>query len=314
VNRTTVSGGELAYHDVGSGSAVLLLHGFPLSSHLWRALIPALAGAHRVIAPDLLGLGESEKPPNAALDIRAQAGYMRELLAQLEIDRLAVVGHSTGGGIAQLLAGDPGVETLILIDTIAFDAWPSQATTELQVAPPDRETFETIELVMRTAFTIGMYDAALSLADFETYLAPWRGDDVVPAFFRWARAIDGVGLRELTPVMAAWEMPTLLLWGEEDPFHPVAIAEELQEAIASSALGLVPECGHFLPEEAPETIFPIIAEYLRANYRKEPHGHMAGGPVLIPLEMPRDFLGLDDEDEDDADPTVAADQEVGPNA
>jgi len=113
--------------------------------------------------------------------------------------------------------------------------------------------------------------------------------------------------------MAAWTVPTLLLWGEDDPFHPVAVAERLQEAIPSSALGLVPECGHFLPEEAPETIYPIIAEYLRANYRKEPHGHAVGGPVLIPLEVPRDFLGLEDED-DDEEPIVERDQEVGPNA
>jgi pimeloyl-ACP methyl ester carboxylesterase len=312
VNHATVSGGDLAYHDVGEGPAVLLLHGFPLSSHLWRELIPALAIAHRVIAPDLLGLGESDKPPRAALDIRAQAGYLRELLAQLGINRLAVIGHSTGGGIAQLLATDPGVDTLVLIDSIALGSWPSQATTELQVAPPERETLETIELFIRSAFTIGMYEATLSEADLEAYLAPWRDGDV-EAFFRWARAIDGVGLRELAPAMGTWEMPTLLLWGEEDPFHPAAVAEELQEVIPSAALGLVPECGHFLPEEAPETIFPIIAEYLRANYRKEPHGHTVGGRVLVPLEVPVDLFGIDDA-EDDAEPVVSEDQEVGPNA
>jgi hypothetical protein len=107
-------------------------------------------------------------------------------------------------------------------------------------------------------------------------------------------------------------MPTLLLWGERDPFHDVAIAEELQLAIPTASLGVVPACGHFLPEEAAETIFPIIAEYLRANYRKEPHGH-GDGRVLVPLEIPRGKATADDEDDDD-DPVVAADQEVGPNA
>jgi pimeloyl-ACP methyl ester carboxylesterase len=314
VNRAAVSGGTLAFHDVGSGPAVLLVHGFPLSSHVWRQLIPALATSNRVIAPDLLGLGGSDKPTGAALDIRAQAAYLRELLTALEIERLAVVGHSTGGGIAQLLAADPGVDTLILLDTIAFDRWPSQATIAVQVTPSAQETFETIELIVRRAFEIGMHDAALSRSDIDAYLAPWRDPEAVAAFFRWARAIDGAGLRELVPAMAAWEMPTLLLWGEEDLFHPASIAEELQEAIASSVLGLVPGCGHFLPEEAPETIFPIIAEYLRANYRKEPHGHAAEGRVLIPLEVPRDFFGFEDDDDGDVEPVVAQDQEVGPNA
>jgi hypothetical protein len=72
----------------------------------------------------------------------------------------------------------------------------------------------------------------------------------------------------------------------------------------------VPGCGHFLPEEASETIFPIIAEYLRANYRKEPHGH-GDGRVLVPLEVPRTSWVNDD---DDGDPVVSDDQEVGPNA
>jgi haloalkane dehalogenase len=312
VNRATVSGGTLAYHDVGSGPAVLLLHGFPASSYLWRQLIPALAPFHRVLAPDLLGLGDSDKPADAAFDILAQAGYARELLAQLGVDRLAVIGHSTGGGIAQLLADEPGVDTLVLLDSIAFDGWPAQAIRELEVSPPERETVETIELVVRRAFSIGMREGALAQDDLEAYLAPWREPENVASFFRWARALDGEGLRELAPRMATWEQPTLLLWGEEDPFLPTSIAEDLQETIPTSALGLVPGCGHFLPEEAPETIYPIIAEYLRANYRKAPHGHAVEGPVLVPLQIPG-RASADDEG-DDEEPIIAADQEVGPNA
>lgn len=312
MKRLEVSGGTLAYHDVGEGPAVVLLHGFPLSSHLWRGLIPTLAPRHRVLAPDLLGLGGSAKPVDAPLDIRAQAGYVRELLAHVDADRVAVVGHSTGGGVAQLLAVDPGVEVLVLIDSIAFDHWPSQATIELQVSPSEQETLATIELVYRTAFALGMREGELSEADLAAYLDPWRAPEAVPAFFRWARAIDGVGLAGLRTAMRDWELPTLILWGEEDPFHPPSVAQELNEAIASSALGLVPECGHFLPEEAPETIYPIIAEYLRATYLRIPHGHAADGPVLVPLAVP-DRFSLDDEG-DDPEPVVQADQEVGPNA
>jgi pimeloyl-ACP methyl ester carboxylesterase len=265
-----------------------------------------------VVAPDLLGLGESAKPATEALDIRAQAGYLRELLAQLGIERFAVVGHSTGGGIAQLLAAEGLADALVLIDSIAFGHWPSQATTELQVVSAERETFDSIELVFRSALALGMREGELDEADVDAYLAPWRDPAAVPVFFRWARAIDGVGLRELEPTMRTWELPTLLLWGEEDPFHPPSIGEELNETIASSALGLVPDCGHFLPEEAPETINPIIAEYLRANYLRIPHGHPTVGPVLVPLQV---GFGEDDEDdEDDEEPFVRDDQEVGPNA
>jgi pimeloyl-ACP methyl ester carboxylesterase len=312
VNRFTSSGGELAYHDEGSGPAVLLLHGFPLTSYLWRRLTPALAARHRVLAPDLLGLGESDRPADARLDIRAQAAYMGELLDHLDVDRVAVVGHSTGGGVAQLLAQQrDDVEALVLIDSIAFDAWPTPAAAEVQVPPVERETVETAELVIRSALGIGMRGREAAEEDVQAYLRPWTSSDDVAGLFRWARALDGIGLRELERSMKDWDLPTLILWGEEDPFHSPEIAERLNAAIPSSALGLVPGCGHFLPEEAPETIDPIISEYLRANYLRIPHGHAPPGPVLVPLGSSTPFAM--DED-DDPEPVVSKDQEVGPNA
>ena len=311
MNRVETSGGALAYHDEGSGPAVVLLHGFPLTSYLWRGLIPALAGRHRVIAPDLLGLGASDKPAAAPLDIRAQAGYVGELLSYLAVDRVALIGHSTGGGIAQLLVdARDDVEALVLIDSIAFDLWPNKAIGEVQVVPADRETHESAELVVRSALRLGTVEDQLSDGDVAAYLAPWAAPAPVASLFRFARALDGIGLKRLEGAMANWDLPTLILWGEDDPFHPVGVAERLNAAIPSSALGLVPGCGHFLPDEAPETIFPIIAEYLRANYLRIPHGHQPPGAVLVPLgAMPHQI-----DDEEDPEPVVADDQEVGPNA
>jgi pimeloyl-ACP methyl ester carboxylesterase len=312
VKRFASSGGELAYHDEGTGPAVVLLHGYPLTSHLWRGLIPALVARHRVIAPDLLGLGDSDRPAGVPLDIRAQATYVGELVDDVGVDRLAVIGHSTGGGVAQLLVDRRSdVEALVLIDTIAFDAWPTPAIAEVQVLPPEQETTETAELLIRSALTLGMRDHEPSEEDVAAYVRPWRSTGDMAPLFRWARALDGLGLRELEARMPGWELPTLILWGEEDPFHPPEIAERLNAAIPSSALGLVPGCGHFLPEEAPETIYPIVSEYLRANYLRIEHGRAPAGPVVVPLGHPADGP---DEDDDDPEPVVRDDQEVGPNA
>ena len=310
MNRFETSGGAIAYHDEGSGPAVVLLHGFPLSSYVWRGLIPALAARHRVLAPDLLGLGASDKPAGAPLDIRAQAGYVTELLAHLAIDRVALIGHSTGGGIAQLLVdGRDDVEALVLIDSIAFDRWPTEGIGEIQVVQADRETHDAAELVVRSALRLGTVEDQLTDKDVEAYVAPWSPPSPVEGLFRFARALDGLGLEQLERSMTAWGLPTLILWGEDDPFHPVDIAERLNAAIPSSALGLVPGCGHFLPDEAPETIFPIISEYLRANYLRIPHGHQPAGPVMVRLgAVPA--VG----DDEDPEPVVAEDQEVGPNA
>jgi pimeloyl-ACP methyl ester carboxylesterase len=312
MKRFASSGGELAYRDEGSGPAVLLLHGFPLSSHLWRTLLPTLAARHRVLAPDLLGLGASDKPAGVRLDIRAQASYVSELLASESIDRVAIVGHSTGGGIAQLLAdARDEVDALVLIDSIAFDAWPSQA--EAPVFAASRGIAGDAELVVRSALDLGTREEPIAEDDLRAYLEPWGPPADVAGLFRWADALDGAGLGALEAAMQGWTLPTLILWGEEDPFLPVAIGERLNEAIASSALGIVPGCGHFLPEEAPETIDPIISEYLRANYLRIPHGHEPAGPVMVPVGGIDPFRFADDDDED-PELVVRDDQEVGPNA
>ena len=163
---------------------------------------------------------------------------------------------------------------------------------------------------MRSALRLGTVEDQLADDDVRAYLGPWAPPAPVYGLFRFARALDGIGLKQLERTMAGWDLPTLILWGEDDPFHPVDVAERLNAAIPSSALGLVPGCGHFLPDEAPETIFPIIAEYLRANYLRIPHAPHAAGPVLVPLgAMPHDIA-----EEEDAEPVVADDQEVGPNA
>src|SRR5207247_11394381 len=97
----------------------------------------------RVVAPDLLGYGESEKPPGADLSEPSQAAYLKELLEQLGVASLAVVGHDVGGGLAQMLAlddGGPSVEALVLVDPVCFDAWPIEGVRMPQQARPDQIT------------------------------------------------------------------------------------------------------------------------------------------------------------------------------
>ena len=122
-HRARVSAGDIAYVDEGDGPAVALLHGFPTHADLWRNLAPLLAPRFRVVAPDLLGYGGSGKPGDADLSIAAQARYVRELLERLGVHEFAAVGHGAGGGIAQLLALEGRVRTLVLLDTVAFEEW-----------------------------------------------------------------------------------------------------------------------------------------------------------------------------------------------
>jgi 2-hydroxymuconate-semialdehyde hydrolase len=292
--RATVSGGELAYADLGEGRPVLLLHGFPTSSFLWRREAWLLAQRMRVIVPDLLGYGRSEKAEGADLSEPAQAGYMRELLTGLGIEELAVVGHDLGGAIAQMLAldGGPRVQALVLLDSACFDAWPIEGVKLLQAATPEQQTPEFIESVVRLTFDLGVsHDGRLDEAALRAYLEPWLEDP--GGFFRATRSITGGGLAGRDAELADLDIPTFILWGEDDPFLDASLGERLGEALPGSTLALLPGCSHYVNEDAPQTVGPLIYEYLRSRYLGDRHAHAGPetGPVPVFLERPREDEG-----------------------
>lgn len=308
----TNEAGRLAYLDEGEGPVVVLLHGFPMTSFLWREFVPLLAGRFRVIVPDLLGSGDSKPVDGARLDLRAQTDVVAALLADLGVDRFAVVGHGVGGGVAQMLALEvSGVDAMVLLDTVAFDTWP---WTDLAEASRDPVTTPgSVESTIRSAIGAGLPQGSRLPDDvLEEYLRPWRTDDGVARFARVVAGIDGRGLAERDDELGAVAFPVLILWGEDDPYAPVEAAEELNEWISTSSLGLLPGCGHFVLEDAIDTIGPMIYEYLRARYLRAPHGHGADptGAVMIQLERRPAWVDLAEyEDEDDEHDDEGEDEE-----
>ena len=280
--RIRVSGGEIAYVEAGDGPPALLLHGFPTSSHLWRDLVPILAPRFHVIAPDLLGYGDSGKPGDEeALTIRAQAAHLRELLDRLGLERPAVVAHDIGGGVAQLLALDGIAATLVLVDTIAFDSWPIDAVRMIQQIAAENADTELARGVVGFALEAGMARIErLADADRDEYVRPWLADPA--AIIHAARGIDGVGLTEIEDRLRDLDLRVLVLWGEEDPFLPATDAERLGDLLQGASVALLPGCSHFVTEDAPEATLPLIAEYLRTHQLGE-RGHAHAGPVPVDL-------------------------------
>src|SRR5262245_42062063 len=118
---------RVTYIDGGSGPPVLLLHGCAFSSHIWGRLITDLCGHFRCIAPDLLGLGDTETKRDRDWALPAQAAMIAELLDRLALRSVHVVGHDHGGAVAQLLAAEHPqvIDRLVLVNVEAFDNWPS---------------------------------------------------------------------------------------------------------------------------------------------------------------------------------------------
>lgn len=271
------SRGPRACLDEGSGETVVCLHGWPVGPSVFRRLIPLLAARFRVLVPDLTG----------DVELAQQAAVVVEVLDALRVDRVALVGHSHGGGVAQLLAMEGRADALILIDPVALDA-----TGPVDMAP--REVIERGSVEF----------ASLPEGDLATYLASPPRPAPAPE-----PRLAGVGT-----AMAARDIPVLLLWGEEDPFVGVDVGERLTDELPGAALGVVPDSGHFLLDDAFESVGVLIAEYLRARYLGAPHGHE--GIVTLQLERRPPWVDLAPHEQDDEDAEVPdpADQEVGPNA
>ena len=237
-----------------------------------------------VIAPDLLGSGDSDSREGADLRLPAQAADVRSLLEALGIERFAVVGHGRGGGVAQLLALQGGVEALVLIDSIAFDAWPSPQILELRSRLGDVNG-DFIHSWFDTFFDTGMaHRERLSDADLQEYRRPFERGDGVQRFARIVSGFDGEGLVGLEPRLAELEIPAFVLWGEDDAFLPAALAERLGDALPWASIALLPGCGHFLLEDAPETVAPLIVQWLRTQYLRLPQAHAHDeGAVTVEL-------------------------------
>jgi len=291
----TSTGAELAYVDRGEGDVVVaLLHGFPTTSLLWREVGPALAGSFRVIAPDLLGYGASDQPGDVPLHPRAQAGYVRELLESAAPDaaKRAIVGHDVGGLVAQLLALDGGADVLGLLDADAFDLWPIEGVRMLQDAEPDQEEPEFVGQVVDLALDLGTTRKEALTPDLtEAFREQFSRDEAAArAFFRAVRAIDGLGLAGRDDELGALDIPSLLVWGEDDPYVPVEIADRLVDTLARPALVTLPDVGHFTPLEAADVVTPLVEQFLathllgRGHAHGPEHAHGAQGPVLISLE------------------------------
>lgn len=279
-----VTGGELAVVEAGDpeAPAVVLLSGGFTSSFLWRGMVPMFSPFLHVLAPDLLGSGDSEAGPGADLGVAGHARTVRELLEQLHVERFAVLGHGHGGGVAQHLALDGGAEALVLVDSIAFDAWPAPGVRAL------RETIAAGGHVDPREWVRAMVEAGTSRADrlsaevVEGYVRPFAGDDGFDRLARVAASFDGEGLTGLESRLAALEIPALVLWGEDDRFVPPEVAERLGEVLPRAAVALLPGCGHFLLEDALETVAPLVFRWLQSQYLKLEHRH-EGGPVTVSL-------------------------------
>jgi pimeloyl-ACP methyl ester carboxylesterase len=310
VEYLTIHGHRRAFvragNEVGSGPALLLLHGLGSDHTTWDPVIDQLARRYTVIAPDLLGHGQSAKP-RADYTLGGYANGMRDLLTVLGIDKVTLVGHSFGGGVAMQFAyqfpertermvlvgtGGLGPEVTPVIRALTTPGFeylmgPLTAPGVRQVAAfamralsrTRIKEFRDFDEVAKIYETFSQYDARSAIAHVTRAVVDWRGQVVTMA--------DRAYLTEA--------MPLCVIWGEDDRVIPATHASIAVELAPGARVEIIANAGHFPHKDHPERFVRIVndfvrktqpATYSRARFRALlKHGRVRAGATEQPVEI-----------------------------
>lgn len=264
--RVRVSGGEAATGTFGSGgSPVVLVHGTPASSYLWRNVVALLATEHTVYVWDLLGFGDSALDNSTEPSIATQARTLAELIRHWGLDSPVLVGHDIGGGTvvrAHLIEQVP-VAGLVLVDAAVLGPWNTPFTEHMEANQDAYRTMPTdvfgdlIGARLASATAHPMEPDVLA-----SYLAPWAGPN---GQRRWVDQVASVGFHDTEECVRRLEeitAPALVLWGEQDTWLAPHVGDRLAAALPNASRRDVPGAGHFLPEDAPGATAGAILRFL----------------------------------------------------
>lgn len=275
--KTLVELGDVrvAYTDRGKGRPILLVHGIPTSSYLWRNVIRNLEDEFRLIAPDLMGLGDTETPLDHRYDMEAQAAKLLELADRLGLQTFTLVCHDQGGAAAQWLAvhNPERIDRFILTNCVSYDNWPVPIVArfaKLFRVKPLANLVHRLRLnewwgKSPVGIRLGVYDPAL-LTDFaiDEYTKINRmGPDKFEQFRLFTLAGDCRYTLEAARKFGEFDRPTMIVWGGNDRWLNVSWGRKLYDDIAGARrMEVIPFAGHFLQEEKPELVAKYIREFM----------------------------------------------------
>ena len=276
VQYLTIHGHKRAFVKEGSGPALLLLHGLGCDHTTWQPVIQALSRRYTVIAPDLLGHGRSAKP-RADYSVGGYANGMRDLLTVLGIDKVTVVGHSLGGGVAMQFAyqfpertermilvapGGLGPEVTAAIRAVTLPGF--NAAMGLVTLPGVRHLATT---GLRTLAASGISHArdldevAVIVDSFKDPKARAAIRHVVRAVVDWKGQV--VTMADRAYLTAA--MPMCVIWGTDDAVIPVRHAANAAEMAPGATVEVIANAGHFPHKDHPQRFVKIVNDFIRMN-------------------------------------------------
>ena len=272
----------------GQGPPVVLVHGTPSWSYLWRNVAPTLAGRFTVYVFDLFGYGDS-KAKGTDVSIAAQSRLLTELVGRWGLEAPTIAGHDIGAAIVlrSHLLDEVPYSRIALVDAVVLRPWITPTTRHVQANLDVYRTMPTHIFERIVAGHIGTaVHRPMDEETFAAYFDQWRGEDGQAVYLQKVAQFDERYTDEFEPLLSSVQSPVRILWGKQDAWLDPAFAGRLHELLPNSGLTLIPEAGHFVMEDAPEEVTRELQDFFAD-----------GNPVGY-LEQPLErFLDLTASDE-----------------
>jgi len=249
----------------GRGHPIVLLHGIPTSSFLWRRVLPVLGRDAHALAPDLLGFGRSDQPESHDHTVAGQARYLARLLEECGLERYALAGHDFGALVAaELLVQAPErVTHLVVLNTsFRWDRWVGPSPVRLLRLPLLGELAMALARPWMLSLAMRPFLAApdrLQRADLDGYWEPFeRGFRTTLLRLARSTPMTADDFRRWREALSQLTVPCLIAWGARDPVFRADEARELANLIPDARFVLFAHASHFLPEDRPEALGRLI--------------------------------------------------------
>ena len=269
MQQVTVNGGNISYIDEGEGMPIVLIHGIPTSSFLWRKMIGNLAVHGRVIAPDLPGFGFSNPPANGDYSISNYARLLGDFLEALSIADGVLICHDFGGPVTVMYAlrHPERYQRLIILDTFLHTDLPDWGLFyKVTKIRPIGEVIMGIagQTITGAGLKAGVVNKSMITQEVvQRYYKPEGSADKVKSTYLGTMRTDyHKDLIYIEDNLKSIDKPTLIAWGENDVYIPLSLAERIHQDIDGSKMSIIPNCGHFLQEDEPRKVTNIIVDFI----------------------------------------------------
>ena len=264
--------------DSGMGDPVVFLHGIPSQSFLWRDVAQVVSHHWRVIAPDLLGFGFSDRPEDADYSPAGQATFIQRVLHERGVDSFALVVHDYGALVgAELLARDPARVTHLVVLNTSFWAedWGGAGLGPFSVLklPLVGETAFRFarRFMLREAFALYVTERQRLTDDvMDVYWHPFTDgfSDVLLRIFRYgAKRMDEQQFCRWRDAIEAFDRPSLVVWGDQDRAFRTHIGRKVASILPTANIEIFEHSNHFIQEDRPEALGRLITVLLSGRYK-----------------------------------------------